>query len=203
MSHLLHLDASPRAERSLSRQLSREFVDGWQQLHPSDSVTYRDLGQTPPPPMTEAWVIGAYAPPSDHTAEAKTAMQHSDALIDEFLSADRYVFGVPMHNFSVPSAFKAYVDQIVRIGRTFTADWKGLVADKKMLVITARGGNYSPGSPAAPFDHQQPWIRTIFGFIGITDIRFIHAQGLNMGSDARTAGLKLAKEQIAELIGSW
>lgn len=203
MSRILHLDASPRGERSISRQLSREFVDDWKRLHPSDSVIYRDIGHNPPPHVTEAWVVGAYAPPKDHTPEAQEAMRLSDVLIDEFLSADHYVFGVSMHNFSVPSTFKAYVDQIVRIGRTFTADWKGLVSDKRMLIITARGGDYSPGSPASPFDHQQPWIRTIFGFIGITDIRFIHAQGLNMGDQSRTAGLNLAKEQIAELVKSW
>lgn len=203
MSRLLHLDASPRGERSLSRQLSGEFLEGWKRLHPSDTVIYRDVGHNPPPHVTEAWVVGAYAPPADQTPDSTAAMRLSDALVDEFLSADRYVFGVSMHNFSVPSTFKAYVDQVVRIRRTFSADWKGLVADKKMLVITARGGNYSPGSPTAPFDHQQPWIRTIFGFIGITDIRFIHAQGLNLGDESRSTGLKSAREEIAELLHSW
>ena len=203
MARILHLDASPRGERSTSRQLSREFIEGWKRLHPGDSVIYRDMGHNPVPHVTEAWVVGAFTPPENHPADAQAAMRASDALIDEFLAADRYVFGVPMHNFCMPSTFKAYVDQIVRVGRTFTADWKGLVLGKKMLVITARGGNYAPGSPVEAFDHQEPWLRTIFGFIGVTDISFIHAQGMNMGDEARAAGLKHAREQIAKMVKSW
>ena len=203
MARIFHLDASPRGERSISRQLSQEFVEGWKRLHPADSVVYRDVGRHPAPHVTEAWVVGAFTPPETQPADAQAAMRASDALIDEFLAADRYVFGVPMHNFSVPSTFKTYVDQIVRIGRTFTADGKGLAGGKKLLVITARGGDYAPGSPVEALDHQAPWIRTIFGFIGVTDISFIHAQGMNMGDAARAAGLKHAREQIAEMIKSW
>jgi FMN-dependent NADH-azoreductase len=203
MAHILHLDSSPRGERSLSRQLSREFIEGWKRLHPADSVAYRDVGHSPVPHVTEAWVVGAFTPPETHPADAQAAMRLSDALIDEFLAADHYVFGVPMHNFSIPSTFKAYVDQIVRVSRTFTADWKGLVTGKKMVVLTARGGSYAPGSPVAAYDFQEPWIRTIFGFLGIADITFIHAQGLNMGDELRIAGLKHAREQITSLLKSW
>jgi FMN-dependent NADH-azoreductase len=203
MASILHLDASPRGERSISRQLSAEFVEGWKRLHPSDAVTYRDLGHYPPPHVSEAWVVGAFTPPETHPADAQAAMQISDRLVDEFLAADSYVFGVPMHNFSVPSTFKAYVDQIVRVGRTFGADGKGLVRNRKLLVVTARGGDYTPGGPAASFDHQEPWIRTIFGFVGLEDIRFIHAQGINQGDSARAAGLEKARREIAELLKKW
>jgi FMN-dependent NADH-azoreductase len=203
MARILHLDASPRGERSISRQLSREFIEAWKRLHPNDSVLYRDVGRDPPPHVTEAWVVGAYTPAETHPADARAAMRLSDALVDEFLSADRYVFGVPMHNFSVSSTFKAYVDQIVRVGRTFGPDWKGLATGRKMLILTARGGSYTPGSATAAFDHQEPWLRTIFGFIGIADVRFVHAQGMNQGDDARAAGLQRAHEQIAELAKSW
>ena len=203
MAHILHLDSSPRGERSISRQLSREFIEGWKRLHPGDAVVYRDLGHNPPPHVTEAWVVGAFTPPERHPADAQAAMRLSDALIDEFLAAARYVIGMPMHNFCMPSTFKAYVDQIVRVGRMFTREWKGLVLGKKMLVLTARGGNYAAGSPAAAFDLQEPWIRTLFGFVGVTDIRFIHAQGMTMGDEARAAGLKQAREQVAELVKSW
>ena len=203
MAHILHLDASPRDERSISRQLSREFMEAWRQLHPADSGVYRDVGHCPVPHVTEAWVVGAFTPPETQPADARAAMRWSDVLIDEFLAADRYVFGVPMHNFSVPSTFKAYVDQIVRVGRTFSADGKGLVSDKKMAIITARGGNYAPGNPMQAMDYQEPWLYAIFGFIGITDITFIHAQGLNMGDEARETGLKFARERIEELVKSW
>jgi len=203
MARILHLDASPRGERSISRQLSREFVEAWRQLHPMDCVIYRDVGHDPVPHVTEAWVVGAFTPPEGHPADAQTAMYLSDVLIDEFLAADRYVFGVPMHNFCVSSTFKAYVDQIVRVGRTFSAEGKGLVAGKKMAIITARGGDYAPGSPMQAMDHQEPWLRDVFGFVGITDITFIHAQGLNLGDKARETGLNCAREQIKELAASW
>ena len=203
MARILHLDASPRGERSISRQLSREFIEGWRRLHPDDSVVYRDVARDPVPHVTEAWVVGAFTPSETHPADAQAAIRLSDLLIDEFLEADRYVFGVPMHNFCVPSTFKAYVDQIVRVGRTFSADGKGLALGKKMLILTARGGNYAPGSPMQALDHQEPWLRTIFGFIGITDISFIHAQGLNMSDESREAGLKFARGWIEELVKSW
>ncbi len=203
MTKILHLDASPRGERSVSRELSREFIDGWLRLHPNDAVTYRDVGHHPPPHVTEAWVIGVFTPPETHPANAQAAMRLSDALVDEFLAADRYVFGVPMHNFSVPSTFKAYIDQIVRVGRTFGADWKGLVLGKKMLILTARGGDYASGSPLHDFDHQEPWLRMVFNFLGITDIEFIHAQGMQRGAGTREAGLKHAREQIAALLKRW
>ena len=203
MAHILHLDASPRGERSISRQLSREFIEGWKRLHPTDSIAYRDVGRDPVPHVTEAWVVGAFTPLETHPADAQAAMRLSDVLIDEFLAADRYVFGVPMYNFGVPSTFKAYVDQIVRVGRTFTTDGKGLALGKKMLVVSARGGNYAPRGPMQAFDHQEPWLRRIFGFVGITNIRFVHAQGLNMGDESREAGLKSARERIEELVKSW
>lgn len=203
MSSILHLDASPRGERSISRHLSHEFIEQWRQNHPTTSVVYRDLGHQPPPHVTEAWVVGAFTPPESHPEDAQAAMRLSDALINEFMSANRYVFGVPMHNFSVPSTFKTYVDQIVRVGRTFAADGKGLVTGKKLLVITSRGNNYSAGSPMQAFDHQEPWIRTIFGFIGIRDITFIHAQGMNLGDEARETGMKHARDEIAKLVESW
>ena len=203
MARILHLDASPRGERSISRQLSREFIAGWKRLHPADSVVYRDVAHDPVPHVTEAWVVGAFTPVETHPADAQAAMCLSDVLIDEFMEADRYVFGVPMHNFCVPSTFKAYVDQIVRVGRTFSVDGKGLAVGKKMLILSACGGNYAPGSAMHGLDHQEPWLRAAFGFIGITDISFIHAQGLNMSDESREAGLKFAREWIEELVKSW
>lgn len=203
MAQLLHLDASPRGERSHSRQLGAEFIEAWKRLHPGDTIVYRDVGHLPTPHVTEPWVVGAFTPQETWPPEAQATMRLSDALVDEFLAADRCVFDVPMHNFSVPSTFKAYVDQIVRVGRTFSPDGKGLVAGRKLLFITARGGSYPPGSPMQAFDCQEPWLRTIFGFIGVTDIRFIHAEGMNLGDDIRVESLQNARKKIAELIESW
>ncbi|MEC4814637.1 MAG: FMN-dependent NADH-azoreductase [Scytonema sp. PMC 1069.18] len=207
MAHILHLDSSPRGERSFSRQFSSEFVSAWKNSHPGDTVTYRDLGHNPVPHVDEAWIAGAFTPPDARTPELTKAIDLSDSLIDEFLAADRYVFGIPMYNFNVPSVFKAYIDHIIRVGRTFAVDEKGgfngLVEGKKMLIITSRGGDFSPGSPAAPFDFQEPFLRAVFGFIGIGDVTFINVQNLGAGDDARQQSLTEAHEAVQQAVASW
>ncbi|QHG16185.1 FMN-dependent NADH-azoreductase [Nostoc sp. ATCC 53789] len=205
MVNILHIDSSPRAERSHSRELSKEFVSAWRAAHPEDAIAYRDLGHHPVPHVNEAWIAAAFSPPETHTPELAEAIRVSDELVDEFLAADRYVFGVPMYNFNIPSTFKAYIDQIVRINRTVSLDaqgFKGLVEGKKAVVITARGGDFSPTSPAVAYDFQEPYLRTIFGFIGITDIQFINANSLNEG-DARTQSLAEARAAIQDAIAQW
>jgi FMN-dependent NADH-azoreductase len=203
---ILHIDSSPRGERSHSRELSKEFVSGWKATHPEDAIAYRDLGHYPVPHVNEAWIAAAFSPPETHTPELTEALRISDELIDEFLAADRYVLGVPMYNFNIPSTFKAYIDQIVRINRTVALDaqgFRGLVEGKKAVIITARGGDFSPTSPSLPYDFQEPYLRTIFGFIGLTDIQFINANSLNEGDDARTQSLGQARAEIKDLIGHW
>ncbi|MBN3926126.1 FMN-dependent NADH-azoreductase [Nostoc sp. NMS4] len=205
MVNILHIDSSPRGERSHSRELSKEFVSGWRAAHPEDAIVYRDLGHYPVPHVDETWIAAAFSPPETHTPELTEALRISDQLIDEFLAADRYVFGVPMYNFNIPSTFKAYIDQIVRANRTFAVDaqgFRGLVEGKKAVIITARGGDFSPTSPAAPYDFQEPYLRTIFGFIGLTDIQFINANSLNAG-DARTQSLLEARAAIQDAIAQW
>ena len=143
-------------------------------------------------------------PPQERTPELKEAIQLSDLLLDEFLAADLYVFGVPMFNFSVPSTFKAYIDQIGRIGRNFAVDeqgFKGLVeGNKKVLVITACGGSFQPGTPTASYDFQEPYLRSILGFIGITDIKLIHADNL---SSTREQSLANARESVQAVWTDW
>jgi FMN-dependent NADH-azoreductase len=174
MTHILHIDSSARGDRSISRTLANEFISNWQAAHPNDTITYRDIGHHPVPFVTEAWIAGAYSPPEQHSPESATAMQISNELVDEFLAADRHVFSVPMYNFSIPATFKAYIDQIVRVGRTFSVNpdssYKGLVDGKKVLIITSRGGSYPKDTPYYAYDMQEPYLRLIFGFMGITDI---------------------------------
>jgi len=134
------------------------------------------------------------------------AIKTSDELIDEFLAADHYVFGVPMFNFSIPSTLKAYIDQILRVNRTFVVNnggYEGLAKNKKMLIITARGGTYQPGTPSAEYDFQEPYLRTAFGFIGITDITFIHADNLAAGDEARQQSLTAARAAIEKMLATW
>ncbi|MCC5607603.1 FMN-dependent NADH-azoreductase [Nostoc sp. CHAB 5834] len=205
MVNILHIDSSPRGERSHSRELSKEFVSSWRAAHPEDAIAYRDIGRHTIPHVNEAWIAAAFSAPETHTPELTEALRISDELIDEFLAADRYVFGVPMYNFNIPSTFKAYIDQIVRANRTFAIDaqgLRGLVEGKKAVIITARGSDFSPTSPFVAYDFQEPYLRAIFGFIGITDIQFINANSLNEG-DARTQSLSEARAAIKNLITHW
>jgi FMN-dependent NADH-azoreductase len=207
MTHLLHLDSSPRGDRSISRALSKDFITHWQAAHPDDSVTYRDLGHDPVPLVDETWIAAAFSAPDQRTPEQTAAIAISDELVDEFLAADCYVFGIPMYNLSHPACFKAYIDQIVRAGRTFGVEpdgsYKGLVSGKRMLVITARSGSYRPGTAAHAYDLQEPYLRLIFGFIGITDITMIHADQLAAGDEARQQSLAEAQTALQDVVGEW
>ncbi|MEH2245174.1 FMN-dependent NADH-azoreductase [Nostoc sp.] len=206
MVNILHIDSSPRGERSHSRELSKEFVSGWRAAHPEDAIAYRDLGHHPVPHVDEPWIAAAFSPPETHTPELTEAIRISDELVDELLAADRYVFGVPMYNFNIPSTFKAYIDQIVRINRTVALEaqgFRGLVEGKKAVIITASGGDYSATSPAAAYNFQEPYLRAIFGFIGITDIQFINANSLSNGDDARIQSLSKARAAIQDAIAQW
>ncbi len=209
MAHLLHIDSSPRGDRSHSRQLTKEFVEVWQQVHPTDIVTYRDVGRNPVPHVDERWIAAAYTPPTQRSVDLQAALQVSDQLIDEFLAADLYVMGVPMYNFSIPSLLKAYIDQIVRPGRTFAVTsedpdnpYQPLVLGKRMFIITARGGTgYGPGEHNAQLNYQDPYLRTIFGFIGVTDITFVSVEHDESGNQHLTESIAAARSQIAQLIG--
>lgn len=206
MAHILHIDSSPRGERSYSRKLSYKFITAWKTAYPEDTLTYRDLGHNPVPHVDEPWIAAAYSPPEACTPKLNEAIKLSDELVDEFLAADRYVFGVPMYNFSVPSTFKAYIDQIVRVNRTFAVNeqgYQGLVQGRKMLVITASGGSYRQGTPTAGYDFQEPFLRAIFGLVGITDITFMHADNLSAGDDAVKQSLAEVYRAIQEAVIGW
>ena len=174
MAKVLHIDSSPRGERSHSRKLSAAFVQEWLAKHPGDQVIYRDLGTHPVPLVDETWIAAVYTPEEQRTPEMRTAVRISDELIDELLSVDAIAFGLPMYNFGLPAGFKAYIDQIVRAGRTFSpATYEGLVKGKKAYVLMSAGQQYSPGGPMASFNQVEPYLKTILGFIGITDLNFV------------------------------
>jgi FMN-dependent NADH-azoreductase len=205
MATILHIDASPRQERSFSRNLTKEFVNTWQQSHPNDQVDYLDLGHTIIPPVDEAWIAAAFSQ-GEPTPEMQQALQLSDELIDRFITADYYVLGVPMYNFNVPANFKAYLDQILRVNRTFKASaagYEGLVTQRKMAIVTARGGTFPANTPMAAFDFQEPFLRTAFGLIGITDLTFIHADNLGSGAEARANSLAAASAAVQNTVAAW
>jgi FMN-dependent NADH-azoreductase len=202
MTHILPLDSSPRGNRSISRTLTKEFINEWKQIYPGDRVTYRDVGSCPVPPIDESWIAASFSPPDQLTPELTAALNISDELIDELLAAELSVFGIPMYNYSVPANFKAYIDQIVRVRRTFVVSsngYEGLLKNKKMLVITTRGGSYSAGA----LDFQEPYLRAVFELIGITDITFIHAENLSAGAEAHQQSLATARVAIQQFIASW
>lgn len=206
MARLLHLDASPRGDRSISRTLTKEFAAEWQSKYPDGTVTYRDLGHESVPLVSENWIAAAFSNPADHTPEQADAIRISNELVDELLAADYYVFGVPMYNFSIPAGFKAYIDQITRAGRTFSLDetgYHGLVHNKKMLVIIPQGGSYPVGSPAQGYDMQTPYLRLIFGFIGITDIEFIYADNLMGDDETRSQSIANAQTALRTVLSKW
>lgn len=205
VSTILVITASPRGDRSVSRTLTAHFADSWAQNHPEDTILLRDVGHHPVPHVTEPWVVGAFAPSDAQTPESKAAIAVSDQLVDEFIAADRYIFGVPMYNFNVPSTFKAYIDQIVRAGKTFAVGpngYEGLVKNKKALFIVSSGGP-STASATSPYNFQEPYLRVIFGFIGLTDLTFVAADSLNQGEDAAKLSRERAENALKELAATW
>lgn len=206
MSKILVITASPRGERSVTRALTTQFAQLWAQQHPQDTILLRDIGHHPVPHVTEPWVVGAFAPSEAQTPESKAAIAVSDQLVDEFLAADRYIFGVPMYNLNVPSTLKAYIDQIVRAGKTFAIGpngYEGLVKDKKALFITSSGGSFPIGSPMGGYNFQEPYLRAIFGFIGVTDVLFVVADSMNQGEDAAKLSRQKAENALIELATTW
>jgi FMN-dependent NADH-azoreductase len=187
MSTLLHVDSSPLYGHSVSRELTAVFVNEWKVAHPDGRVIERDLNSTVIPPMDAAWVAAVYTPEESRTPEQKGVLSLSDSLLAELEQADEYVIGVPMHNFGVPSVLKLWIDQIVRVGKTFSyADGvpKGLIIGKKATFIIATGGIYDAQTQLASFNFVEPYLRSVFGFLGLTDTTFLTAGGtkaLNQG----------------------
>ncbi len=189
MPKLLHIDSSPLYGRSVSRELTGAFVTQWKSSHPDGTVVDRDLNATPIPPINAEWVGAVYAPEEARTPEQRELLSLSDSLLAELEQADEYVIGLPMHNFSVPSVLKLWIDQITRVGRTFSyADGtpKGLIIGKKATFILATGGIYDAQTQMASFNFVEPYLRSLFGFLGLTDTTFLTAGGtmaLNHGQD--------------------
>jgi FMN-dependent NADH-azoreductase len=189
MSTLLHIDSSPLYRGSVSRQLTGAFVTQWKSSNPDGKVLDRDLNSTSIPPIDAEWVAAVYTPEEARTSQQKEQLSLSDSLLAELERADEYVFGVPMHNFGVPSVLKLWIDQITRVGRTFSyADGrpKGLIIGKKATFIIATGGIYDAQTQMASFNFVEPYLRSLFGFLGLTDVTFLTAGGtmaLNHGQD--------------------
>jgi FMN-dependent NADH-azoreductase len=180
MPVLLRIDSSSLGEASISRQLTENFVEKWKALHAGGEVVTRDLFRSEIPPISAEWIAARGKPAAAYSAEEQELMKLSDTLIEELQRADEYVFGVPMYNFGVPAVLKLWIDQIARPGRTFSyADGspKGMLTGKKATFLVASGGAYDAGTMMASFNFVEPYLRTVFGFLGVTDSTFINAGG--------------------------
>jgi FMN-dependent NADH-azoreductase len=189
---LLHIDSSPLYGRSVSRELTGAFVNQWKALHTDGRIVDRDLNAIQIPPVSADWVGAVFTPEEAQTPEQKKLLTLSDTLIAEIQQADEYVIGVPMHNFGVPSVLKLWIDQIARVGKTFSyanGTPKGLIIGKKATFIIATGGVYDAQTQMASLNFVEPYLRSLFGFLGLTDVTFLTAGGtmaLNHGQDRDT-----------------
>ncbi len=187
-------------EYSETRKLSRAVVEKLKRAHPGAGVVYRDLMAQPPSFVDAAWVLGSFGLPGGDSDEAKAAIAESDVLVDELLASDILVIGVTMYNFSIPAVLKAWIDQVVRPVRTFAPPpvYKGLATGKRAIfAIAAAGGGYGEGGPNQASNHEDPYLRTIFGFIGIVDVQFVHFY--NTINERREQGEQTAQQEVQAL----
>src|SRR3984885_8017301 len=195
---LLRIDSSARAA-SVTRRLTARAAQEWKKNHPDGAVVHRDLSAMQIPPITDDWGATRLEA-SELTPVQRAYLSTSDQLIEELRSADTIIIGAPMYNFSISSSLKAWIDQIVRIGKTlgYGPDGpRGLLEAKEVMIITARGGAYEKGTPTETFDFQAPYLRHVLGFIGLTDVTFIHAD--HQSREQAAAALKFAVERITGL----
>src|ERR1700680_3922069 len=195
---LLRIDSSAR-NVSVTRQLTARSAEEWKKNHPDGDVIYRDLSATKLPPITDDW-SATRLEESKLTPAQRSYLSTSDELIEELRAADTVVIGAPMYNFSIPSSLKAWIDQIVRLGKTVgygPNGPQGLLARKKVIVITSRGAAYEKGTARGAFDFQEPYLLHILAFIGLTDVTFIHAE--NQGRAEAALFVAAAEERIGEI----
>jgi FMN-dependent NADH-azoreductase len=198
---LLHVDSSILGEGSVSRQLSADIVAAEKRLRPDLSVTYRDLAVEPVGHLSGAH-LAAFQGAAPETPELARDLAAGQSALDEFLAADIVVIGAPMYNFSVPSQLKAWIDRLAVAGKTFRYTENGpvgLAGGKKVIVASSRGGFYGPGTPVASLDHQENYLRGVFGFFGIADVDFIRAEGVALGGEQRAKAIETAQDEIARL----
>ncbi len=199
MTRLLHISSSPLPAASKSRAVADEFVAAWKAARPDTVVTERDLAASAIPHFGTDLITAFGTPVEQHSAQQATALARADEIIAEVEAADVLVIGAPMHNFSISSTLKAWIDHLARAGRTFrytAAGPEGLLKGKRVFVVLSRGGVYSEG-PAQAMDFQEPYLRAVFGFLGLTDVTFIRAEGLNVSPDSAARGLATARQTIA------
>jgi FMN-dependent NADH-azoreductase len=197
---LLHIDSSPLAGNSVSRELTRRAVAQWVAAHPQAQVDYLDLAVDAPSHLNVdslGFRMGVNAAGLSDVQRRENEI--SERLVSQFLEADVIVVGAPLYNFSIPTQLKAWIDRVAQAGRTFKYTEKGpvgLAAGKTVIVASSRGGMYSGNPMMEALEHQESYLKTVFGFFGITDVRFVRAEGVAMGDEAKKKALEIADVAI-------
>lgn len=195
---LLHIDSAITGDQSVSRQLTAGTVAAWVAAHPGTKVQHLDLAADVVPHLS-ADALGFRTGQAAATEVQRQENALSEALVSQFLAADVVVIGAPLYNFSVPTQLKAWIDRIAQVGRTFTYTDKGpqgLAGGKTVIVALTRGGVYSTSEGGRAMEHQESYLQTVLGFLGITDVRFVRAEGVAMGPDAKAQALTVAEGEI-------
>ncbi|MFD0320630.1 MULTISPECIES: FMN-dependent NADH-azoreductase [Lysobacter] len=218
MTRLLHIDSSARSggsdrqpHGSHSRRLSARFVQRWRELDPDAEVVVRDVGLHPPTPVTGGWIHAAFTPEAKREAWMRDTLAESDRLIDELLAADVIVAGVPMYNFGMPAQFKAWIDNVVRVGRTFGFDrsregepyWPLLAdAGKRLVLLSSRGDyGYGAGERLEAMNHVEPGVLTPMRYLGITQSHSVAIEYDEFGGERLQASIERAEGEVDALVG--
>jgi len=200
---LLHIDSSPLGGNSVSRELTRRIVAQWKAAQPHATVDYLDLAKDAPSHLSIDSLGFRSGPGATGLSDIQRRENEiSERLVTQFLAADVIVIGAPMYNFSVPSQLKAWIDRIAQPGRTFTYTEKGpkgLASGKTVIVASSRGGVYSTNPALVGLDHQESYLKAVLGFVGITDVRFVRAEGVAMGDAAKAQAFDAADVAIKAL----
>ena len=195
---LLHIDSAITGDQSVSRQLTASTVAAWAASHPGTQVQYLDLAKDAPSHLS-AESLGFRTGQAAATEVERRENALSEALVSQFLAADVVVIGAPFYNFTIPTQLKAWIDRLAQVGRTFKYTEKGpvgLAGGKTVIVALSRGGVYSTSEGGRAMEHQESYLQTIFGFFGVTDVRFVRAEGVGMGPEARAKALETAESEI-------
>lgn len=203
MTQILNVQSSPNLQFSASRSTAAAYLERYAEMQPDTVVAELDLVLNPPPHLSTDHLGAFFAAPEHHSPANAAALDASERYLEQFLASDIVVVGTPMHNLGIPSVLKSWIDNILRVGRTFRygeqGEVVGLVTEpKKIVIVLSSGGIYSQG-PLAPMDHASTYLTAVFGFMGITDVSVVRAEGMNMGAEMANRGLAKATQAARSL----
>ncbi len=208
MTTILRIDVSARKERSLTRELSRHFIDEWLKQRPFDKIVQRDIGLNPPPAVSEDWIAAAFTPEEERIKAQQATLQLSDTLIDEVEAADVILLGVPMYNYGMPAALKAWFDQVIRVNKTFTFDLargdeplEPILSGKHLVILSSRGEfGFEPGGVREHMNHLDPHIRTCSKYLGIVEDHLIAIEYQEFRDGRHAQSVKNAHRAVPKLV---